>query len=122
VPSVQHSVKGLCAESLTLPSAALGKDVFAECPTKCTRQRMQHSAKPRIPVVILLFKATERRYNVKYINNFLKLNMCFSLLVDQTFSKKNSIVYVRCTVLNLASMFLIKPDRITRINAWQFIS
>jgi hypothetical protein len=27
VPSVQHSVKGLFAESLTLPSAALGKAV-----------------------------------------------------------------------------------------------
>jgi hypothetical protein len=51
VPSVQHSVKGLCAESLTLPSATLGKTFFAECPTKCTRQRIQHSTKPRIPVV-----------------------------------------------------------------------
>ena len=52
VPSVQHSVKGLFAEFLTLPSAALGKAFFAECPTKGTRQRIQHSAKPRIPVVI----------------------------------------------------------------------
>jgi hypothetical protein len=52
VPSVQHSVKGLFAESLTLPSAALGKSFFAECPTKGTRQRIQHSAKPRIPVVL----------------------------------------------------------------------
>jgi hypothetical protein len=51
VPSVQHSVKGLFAESLTLPSAALDKAFFAECPTKGTRQRMQHSAKPAIPVV-----------------------------------------------------------------------
>jgi hypothetical protein len=51
VPSVQHLVKGLFAESLTLPSAALGKAFFAECPTKGTRQRIQHSAKPRIPVV-----------------------------------------------------------------------
>jgi hypothetical protein len=51
VPSVQHSVKGLFAESLTLPSAALDKAFFAECPTKDTRQRKQHSAKPRIPVV-----------------------------------------------------------------------
>jgi hypothetical protein len=39
VPSVQHSVKRLIAESLTLPSAALGKAFFAECPTKGTRQR-----------------------------------------------------------------------------------
>jgi hypothetical protein len=52
VPSVQHSVKGLFAESLTLPSATLSKSFFAECPTKGTRQRIQHSAKPRIPVVI----------------------------------------------------------------------
>jgi hypothetical protein len=51
VPSVQHSVNVLFAESLTLPSAALGKAFFAECPKKGTRQRIQHSAKPRIPVV-----------------------------------------------------------------------
>jgi hypothetical protein len=36
-----------------LPSAALGKAFFAECPTKGTRQRLQHSAKPWIPVVKL---------------------------------------------------------------------
>jgi hypothetical protein len=52
LPSVQHSVKSLCAESLTLPRAALGKEGFAECPTKGTRQRIQHSTKTRIPVVI----------------------------------------------------------------------
>jgi hypothetical protein len=52
VPSAQHSVKGLFAEILTLPSAALGKAFFAECPTKGTRQRIQHSAKPRIPIVM----------------------------------------------------------------------
>jgi hypothetical protein len=51
VPSVQHSVKSLFAESLALPSAALGKAFFAECPTKSTRQSLQHSAKPWIPVV-----------------------------------------------------------------------
>jgi hypothetical protein len=51
VPSVQHSVKRHVAESLTLPSAALGKACFAECPTKDTRQRGRYSAKPRIPVV-----------------------------------------------------------------------
>jgi hypothetical protein len=50
VPSVQHSVKRLVAESLTLPSAALGKAFFAECPTKGTRQRDRHSANSRIPV------------------------------------------------------------------------
>jgi hypothetical protein len=51
VPSVQHSVKSLVAESLASPSAALGKAFFAKCPTKGTRQRIQHSAKPWIPVV-----------------------------------------------------------------------
>jgi hypothetical protein len=45
LPSVQHSVKGLFVESLTLPSAALGKAFFA-VPDK------RHSAKPRIPVVM----------------------------------------------------------------------
>jgi hypothetical protein len=30
----------------------IGKDFFAECPTKDTRQRVRHSAKARIPVVI----------------------------------------------------------------------
>jgi hypothetical protein len=52
VSSVQHSVKSLVAESLASPSAALGKAFFAECPTKGTRQRIQHSAKPWIPVVV----------------------------------------------------------------------
>ena len=52
VPSVLHSVKRLVTESRTLPSAALGKSFFAECPTKGTRQRLQHSAKPWIPVVL----------------------------------------------------------------------
>jgi hypothetical protein len=51
VPSVQLSVKSLVAESLALSSAALGKAFFAECPTKGTRQRLQHSAKPWIPLV-----------------------------------------------------------------------
>jgi hypothetical protein len=51
LPSVLHSVKRLVTESRTLPSAALGKSFFAECPTKGTRQRERHSAKPRILVV-----------------------------------------------------------------------
>jgi hypothetical protein len=40
VPSVQHSVKRLFAESLTLLRAALGKAVFAQCPIKGTRQSL----------------------------------------------------------------------------------
>jgi hypothetical protein len=39
LPSVQHSVKGLFAESLTLPSAALGKILLCRVPDK------RHSAK-----------------------------------------------------------------------------
>ena len=46
VPSVLHSVNQLVTESRTSSSAALGKASFAECPTKGTRQRVQHSAKP----------------------------------------------------------------------------
>jgi hypothetical protein len=37
VPSVLRSVNQLVTESRTLPSAALGKVFFAECPTKGTR-------------------------------------------------------------------------------------
>jgi hypothetical protein len=51
VPSVLHSVNKLFTERRTLPSAALGKVLFAECPIKSTRQRLWHSAKDRIPVV-----------------------------------------------------------------------
>jgi hypothetical protein len=61
MPSVQHSVKRLFAEILTFPSAALGKAFFAECPTKGTRQRIQHSAKTRIPVMYLLMISSPRR-------------------------------------------------------------
>ena len=64
VPSVQHSVKRLVAESLTLPSAALGKAFFAECPTKGTRQRGRHSAKPRIPVVLEHLTSTKMNEEV----------------------------------------------------------
>jgi hypothetical protein len=53
VPSVLHSVNKLFTERRTLPSAALGKVFFAECPIKSTRQSRRHSAKARIPVVIL---------------------------------------------------------------------
>jgi hypothetical protein len=31
---------------------ALGKELFAECPKKNTRQRIWHSAKSQIPIVI----------------------------------------------------------------------
>jgi hypothetical protein len=51
VPSVLHSVNQLVTESRSLPSAALGKAAFAECPIKGTRQSCRHSAKPAIPVV-----------------------------------------------------------------------
>jgi hypothetical protein len=54
VPSVMHSINQLVTESRTLPSVALGKACFAECPRKSTRQRSWHSAKARIPVVFVV--------------------------------------------------------------------
>jgi hypothetical protein len=53
VPSVLHSVNKLFTERRSLPSAALGKLGFAECPIKSTWQSRLHSAKSRIPVVTL---------------------------------------------------------------------
>jgi hypothetical protein len=50
VPRVLLSVNSIVTESRTLPSAALDKDVFAECPIESTRQSAEHSAKRRIPV------------------------------------------------------------------------
>jgi hypothetical protein len=52
VPSVLRLVNNLFTERRTLPSAALGKVFFAECPLKGTRQSRRHSAKDRIPVVV----------------------------------------------------------------------
>jgi hypothetical protein len=52
VPSVLHSVNKIFTERRTLPSASLGKVIFAECPIKSTRQSHRHSAKARIPVVL----------------------------------------------------------------------
>jgi hypothetical protein len=52
VVRVLLSANAVVTESRTLPSAALGKDFFAECPTKNTRQSAEHSAKTRIPVVM----------------------------------------------------------------------
>jgi hypothetical protein len=51
VPSVLHSAKRIVIECRTLPSAALGKGFFAECPTKSTRQSSWHSAKAGILVM-----------------------------------------------------------------------
>jgi hypothetical protein len=65
VPRVLLSVNAVVTESKTSPSAALSKDVFAECGTrqrrlcrvrhsakKSTRQSAGHSAKSRILVVM----------------------------------------------------------------------
>jgi hypothetical protein len=52
VSSVLHSVNQLVTESRTLPSVALSKGCFAECPRKSNWQRGRHSAKARIPVVL----------------------------------------------------------------------
>jgi hypothetical protein len=51
VPRVLLSANVVVTESMTLPSAALGNDLFAECPAKNTRQSVERSAKTRIPVV-----------------------------------------------------------------------
>jgi hypothetical protein len=51
VPRVLLSVNAVLTESRTLPSAALGKNLFAECPTGSTRQSAKHSTKSQIPVV-----------------------------------------------------------------------
>jgi hypothetical protein len=51
VSRVLLSVNAVVTESKTLLSAAVGKDFFAKCPTKSTRQSAEHSAKSRIPVV-----------------------------------------------------------------------
>jgi hypothetical protein len=52
----KESVSGsLCQVLCRVICMALGKAFFAECPTKSTRQRAKHSAKPRIPVMTLLF-------------------------------------------------------------------
>jgi hypothetical protein len=50
MPRVLLSVNVVVTESRTLPSAALGKEFFAKCPIKSTRQSAEHSAKSRIPV------------------------------------------------------------------------
>jgi hypothetical protein len=54
VPRVLLLVNVVVIESRTLPSATLGKDFFAECSTKSTQQRTEHSAKRRIPVVTVV--------------------------------------------------------------------
>jgi hypothetical protein len=51
VPRVLLSVNTVVTESRTLPSAALGKDFFAECSIESTRQSAEHSVKSQIPVV-----------------------------------------------------------------------
>jgi hypothetical protein len=53
VPSVPHSVNKVFTERRTLPSAALGKVLFAKCPIKSTRQRVCHSVNARIPVMFV---------------------------------------------------------------------
>jgi hypothetical protein len=47
VPKVLLSVNVIVTESRTLPSAALSKGFFAECPTKSTRQSVEHSESAR---------------------------------------------------------------------------
>jgi hypothetical protein len=50
MPRVLLSANVIVTRSGALPSVALGKGFFAECPNK------KHSAKPRIPVVYTYIK------------------------------------------------------------------
>jgi hypothetical protein len=77
LPSVLLSVNVLVTESRSLPSAALGKDFFAdffaECPIKSTRQSAEHSTKSRIPAVhILSLTSISRKFFVNTTNTELK--------------------------------------------------
>jgi hypothetical protein len=54
VSSVLLLINVVVIESGTLPNAALDKFFFVECPTKNIRQRTEHSAKSRIPVILAL--------------------------------------------------------------------
>jgi hypothetical protein len=80
VPSVPHSVNKIFTERRNLPSAALGKVGFAECPIKSTRQSRRHLAKSRIPVV--------REYYLRYDNclrgKYLESLFFFFFLLEYT--------------------------------------
>jgi hypothetical protein len=54
VPRVLLLVNVVVTESRTLLSAALDKEVFAECPIKNTRQSDEHSAKSWIQIMSCL--------------------------------------------------------------------
>jgi hypothetical protein len=112
VPSVQHSVKGLFAESLTLPSAALGKAVFAECPTKGTRQRIQHSAKPRIPVVIRVMSSPSTFSHLPIQNQRLSARI---LMEDHHLSPQHSCARYSSTPL-IISWFIRLLVSVSRIS------
>jgi hypothetical protein len=83
--------KGLFAERLSLPSAALGKVGFAECPIKSTRQSRRHSAKSRIPVVISSKLTTETAYEYPVRAN---LETSFSQRIF-IFQRKNELISLR---------------------------
>jgi hypothetical protein len=62
VQRILLSINVVVINSRTLPSVTLGKEFFAKCPTKSTRQSAQHSAKSRILVVILTILKTTMQY------------------------------------------------------------
>jgi hypothetical protein len=72
VPRILLSVNMVVTESRTLPSAALGKDGFVECPTKNTQQSTEHSTKSQIPVVY------QRDFELIFFENVKRL--CIFLL------------------------------------------
>jgi hypothetical protein len=110
VSSVQHSVKRLVAESLALPSAALGKAFFAECPTKGTRQSLGFrwgpvSTKCRFEFKTLDLNLSKQRYSlpvlewiIGYKKNTTKLH-----------TKLEAFIYMRRTInKNYIFAFILK--------------
>jgi hypothetical protein len=73
MPSVLPSTKVVVTESLPLSRVALSKEVFAECPTKGTRQSSTHSAKSQITVVTRRFGF--KRHTIYMIRVYLSTGL-----------------------------------------------
>jgi hypothetical protein len=92
VPRVLLSVNVVITESRNLPSAALDKEVFAECPTESTRQSVVHSAKSRIPVMDAMCHAKNlEQPNVVYFN-IVEVNHTSLAAASNTFAQAPQIL------------------------------
>jgi hypothetical protein len=69
-----------------LPSAALGKAGFAECPIKSTRQSHRHSAKARIPVVHIAAVSIYHISTLYFNKKLYWLDICKCGVNNQDFS------------------------------------